>query len=63
MMGSELKNIRKNLKLSSAQAAKQVEISPRTWCRWESGETPVPEGSAKLFKLLNKSKSRSVHNY
>jgi DNA-binding transcriptional regulator YiaG len=57
MTGRELKRLRYNLKLSLAQASAQVEVSPRTWCRWESGETPVPERAVKLFKLLNKIKS------
>lgn len=56
MTGSALKKLRKKLKLSLADAAAQVEVSVSTWCRWESGETPVPDGSAKLFKLLNKVK-------
>ena len=56
MTAAELKKLRKKLGLSLAQASGQVEVSVSTWCRWESGETPVPEGAAKLFKLLNKVK-------
>jgi DNA-binding transcriptional regulator YiaG len=56
MTGLELKRLRYKLKLSLSQASEQVEVSPRTWCRWESGETPVPERAVKLFKLLNKVK-------
>lgn len=54
MTGKELKKIRKHLNLSLAQASQQVEVSPRTWCRWEAGERRIPEGSIKLFCLLNK---------
>lgn len=54
MNGAELKDLRKSLNISLAQAARQVEVSARTWCRWESGEQKIPEGSLKLFKILNK---------
>ena len=54
MTGTELKTLRYKLGLSLAQASRQVEVSARAWCRWEAGERPVPEGAAKLFKLLNK---------
>lgn len=54
MTGAQLKALRYKLGLSLAKASKQVEVSPRTWCRWESDETPVPERAVKLFFLLNK---------
>jgi transcriptional regulator with XRE-family HTH domain len=57
MTGARLKNLRYKLKLSLAEASRQVEVSARTWCRWEAGETPVPERAVKLFKLLNKVKA------
>jgi DNA-binding transcriptional regulator YiaG len=54
MTGPELKKLRYKLKLSLAQASRQVEISVRTWCRWEaSKKQTIPEGALKLFKLLN----------
>jgi DNA-binding transcriptional regulator YiaG len=53
MEGSELKALRKSLGLSLAKAARQVEVSSRTWARWESGSQKPPEGAIKLFKLLN----------
>lgn len=56
MNGSELKALRKELGLSLAQASRQVEVSSRTWCRWEAGNQKIPEGAVKLFKLLNKVK-------
>lgn len=52
MNGAELKALRKSLNLSLAQAAKQVEVSVRTWARWETSET-VPPGAVKLFKIQN----------
>ena len=51
--GHELKALRKSLGLSLAKAARQVEVSPRTFARWESGAQRIPEGAVKLFKLLN----------
>jgi DNA-binding transcriptional regulator YiaG len=54
MDGQKLKALRKELKLSLAQAARQVEISPRTWARWEAGDSKPPEGAIKLFLILNK---------
>lgn len=56
MTGQQLKAMRKKLGLSLAQAAKQVEVSVSTWCRWENGTTPVPRSAAKLFKMVNKIK-------
>ena len=53
MTGSELKGLRKLLGLSLAQAARQVEVSVRTWARWETSER-VPEGAVKLFKIVNR---------
>jgi DNA-binding transcriptional regulator YiaG len=53
MEGSELKALRKTLGLSLAKAARQAEVSSRTFARWESGVQKIPEGAIKLFKLLN----------
>ena len=53
MQGNELKALRKTLGLSLAQASRQVEVSARTWARWESGSQKIPEGAIKLFKILN----------
>jgi len=54
MGGNELKKLRKKLGLSLAQAARQVEVTPRTWARWEAGDQTIPEGAMKLFRILNK---------
>lgn len=53
MTGAELKTLRKSLGLSLAEAARQVEVAPRTWARWESSHT-IPAGALKLFKMVNK---------
>lgn len=53
MTGAELKALRYTLYLSLAQAARQVVVTPRSWARWEAGEAPIPEGTLKLFRLLN----------
>ena len=53
MEGSELKKLRKSLNLSLAKAARQIEISPRSLARWESGVQKIPEGAIKLFKIVN----------
>ncbi len=56
MNGPELKALRKELGLSIAQAARQVEVSSRTWCRWESDtdDQEIPPGALKLFRIVNK---------
>lgn len=51
MTGDELKKLRKSLGLSLQQAARQVEVSPRTWARWEV--QGAPPGAEKLFKIVN----------
>lgn len=53
MTGAELKKLRKELDLSLAKAARQVEVSPRSFARWESGVQAIPEGAIKLFRILN----------
>ena len=52
--GKELKALRNYLGLSVTKASRQVEVSARTWQRWEQGTQNIPEGAMKLFKLLNK---------
>jgi transcriptional regulator with XRE-family HTH domain len=52
MTGAELKKLRKSLGLSLSQVAKQVEVSVRTWARWETSDS-VPPGAVKLFKIVN----------
>lgn len=52
MTGAELKALRKQLGLSLNEAARQVEVSPRTWARWEVSDKPPPSG-VKLFKIQN----------
>jgi len=54
MDGPELKKLRKKLGLSLSQASRQVEVSARTWARWEVGGQAIPEGAVKLFRIINK---------
>jgi DNA-binding transcriptional regulator YiaG len=53
MDGAELKKIRKTLGLSLAQVARQIEVSPRTWARWEAGDQAIPGAALRLFLILN----------
>lgn len=53
MTGDELKALRNSLKLSVPEAARQVEVTPRAWMRWESGEYKIPPGVLKLFEIEN----------
>jgi DNA-binding transcriptional regulator YiaG len=52
--GKKLKELRRGFNLSVPQAARQVEVSARTWARWESGKQTIPDGAVKLLKLLNR---------
>jgi DNA-binding transcriptional regulator YiaG len=54
MEGAELKKLRKKLGLSLAQASRQIEVSSRTWCRWEAGDQAIPAPALRLFLILNK---------
>lgn len=53
MTGRSLRLLRKRLGLSVAKAAAQIHVGARTWVRWESGETPVPDTAAHLFHVVN----------
>ncbi len=53
MTGEELKRLRKSLCLSISKSARQVEVSSRTWARWEAGNQRIPDGAVKLFLVLN----------
>lgn len=53
MKSEQLKKLRTDLGLSVAAAARQVEVTPRTWQRWESGERAIPRGAVKLFYIVN----------
>lgn len=60
MTGAQLKKLRYSLGLSLAQASRQVEISARTWCRWESGKANIPLGAIKLFKMINNVRDKNL---
>lgn len=59
MQAHELKQLRTELGVSIAKAARQVEVHPRTWARWEAGTLAIPDGAVKLFRLVNKEVARS----
>jgi transcriptional regulator with XRE-family HTH domain len=48
---SELWKLRKKLGLTKTEAATKVKVNPKTWARWEKGETKMPEAMLSLFKL------------
>jgi len=61
MFGSQLKDERKRLGLTQAQAAVIVQIAKRTYCNWEAGKvTPHPymqEGSMHDLSRYKKRRS------
>lgn len=59
MKGAELKSLRVRFHLSVAKAARQVEVNPRNWTRWESGSRAVPDAIVKLFKMINETRNES----
>lgn len=57
MTCAELKSLRYSLGLSLSQAAKLVEVTPRTWARWES-TYEIPAGALKLFLVMTEGRPR-----
>lgn len=53
MTGAELKKLRNSLGLSVTAASRQVEVSARSWQRWEADQQQIPEGALKLFRIVN----------
>ena len=54
MTGVELKALREKLKLTPTAAAASIDVSARTWQRWEASKKPIPAPAARLFKLIHK---------
>jgi DNA-binding transcriptional regulator YiaG len=54
MNGAELKAARKLLGLSISEISEEMAVEPRTWCRWESEASRIPEHAIKLFYLVYK---------
>lgn len=50
----KLREVRRTLGLSQSQAAAQVFVSARTWCRFESGERGIPKAVLMLFCMANR---------
>ena len=53
MQVKNLKELRKEIGLSVAEAALQVHVTSRSWSRYESGERKAPEGVIELFCIKN----------
>jgi len=53
MKPDEVKALREESDLSVAESARCVQISGRSWQRYESGERKVPEGIVELFCIKN----------
>ena len=54
MKPEELKALRIRLGLSQSQAAALVQVTQRTWARYEAGDRNPPEGLVELFHLKTK---------
>jgi transcriptional regulator with XRE-family HTH domain len=55
MTGKKIRELRKALGLSYERAAAEIEVSERTWRRWENDEfKPLPVFAEKLKKLAEK---------
>ena len=53
MTPEEVKALRQSAGLSISQAARSVQITDRSWQRYESGERKAPAGLVELFCLKN----------
>ena len=58
MTGKELKKLRERLGLTLAMAAKQLDVSIATWCRWQNADV-VPANRVKYFLMLNDERIKS----
>ena len=58
MTGKELKRLREKLGLTLAMAAKQLDVSIATWCRWQNADV-VPASRVKYFLMLNDERIKS----
>lgn len=52
MTGTQLKALRKRLGLSLAGASRLVSVSPRSWARWGTADSSIPDGALHLFLIL-----------
>lgn len=58
MTGKDLKKLREKLGLTLAMAAKQLDVSIATWCRWQNADV-VPANRVKYFLMLNDERIKS----
>jgi DNA-binding XRE family transcriptional regulator len=52
MLPSQVRSLRKRLKLTQQQAAKLLNISKNTWIRWEKGQCKPDELALELLPTL-----------
>ncbi len=52
LSSSEVKFLRKSIRLTAKQLGDCLEVSPETVSRWENDKTPIGPGSEKLLRLL-----------
>lgn len=51
MTPEQIKEARAKAGLTGDQAARVVYVNPRTWWRWELGESAMPRAAWELFTL------------
>jgi len=51
MTPKELKQLRLRIGWTQEEAARQLQVSVRTWARWEAGETRIMEAVAAFVKM------------
>lgn len=58
MQGEQVNKIRKRLKLTQAQFAELVGVTPNTVARWERGEMEMREPTARLIQSIHAAKKK-----
>lgn len=51
MQPHEIRKKRNRAGLSVAECARMVQVSDRTWRRWEDGTRTMPPGAIELFQI------------
>lgn len=58
MNGKELREIRKRLRWTQTELAKEAAVSPNTIARWERDEVSIRESMARLIQSIAKSRGK-----
>lgn len=58
VLGRELRIIREKLRLTQAEIADRLGVSPNTVARWERDEVRITPPMEKLIRLISKMKSK-----